>query len=451
MLVDCLNCEQGCNAGTGTNARIMHTDELEYHIQKRSEDMKQRYLKKGLSAEKRSKKAINELLNKYWKPDLYKRTYLNLSDNFAIKKPTEKEKWAIYHKMNKFEEKDIFNCNSCGYGKCEDMAIAIFNGLNKPENCHHYIADQLKKEKQEIIDFQEKVYELQQNLNEQIQERKEIVLKMIDSVGTIKKEIESISNEIYDTKKMSDDINQLSTSVDQNLKQMVGSAKSVQSTTDGITLSINELNQSVHEIEKNMVSQTKINENAQSSIKTVHQSVSLLESSTKDISKIINIINNIADQTNMLALNATIEAASAGEAGKGFAVVANEVKSLAKKTGDASEDILNNINNMMEQIHQVVSQINILNDVMSGFGSINSTIVAAVSEQSSVSDDVSGQMTHSKRSIDRMLQDFDDLFGSAEKILKLNTSMHQMMNEIDRLIVSCEQLGNDVYNGLKTL
>ena len=40
--------------------------------------------------------------------------------------------------MKKFEEKDFYNCSSCGYGCCEDMAYAIFNGLNKAENCHHY-------------------------------------------------------------------------------------------------------------------------------------------------------------------------------------------------------------------------------------------------------------------------------------------------------------------------
>lgn len=45
--------------------------------------------------------------------------------------------------MGKTEEADMFNCTSCGYGSCEDMAVAIHNGLNKPENCHHFMADQL--------------------------------------------------------------------------------------------------------------------------------------------------------------------------------------------------------------------------------------------------------------------------------------------------------------------
>ncbi|MBF0213818.1 MAG: hypothetical protein HQM00_09700, partial [Magnetococcales bacterium] len=57
--------------------------------------------------------------------------------------------------------------------------------------------------------------------------------------------------------------------------------------------------------------------------------------SARAIGSVVELINHIAEQTNMLALNASIEAAGAGDAGKGFAVVANEVKALARKTAEA--------------------------------------------------------------------------------------------------------------------
>lgn len=71
---------------------------------------------------------------------------------------------------------------------------------------------------------------------------------------------------------------------------------------------------------------------------TVEQ-IKQLESTTKEIGSIVNVISSISEQTNLLALNAAIEAARAGESGRGFAVVADEVRELAKRTGDATNQI----------------------------------------------------------------------------------------------------------------
>ena len=85
--------------------------------------------------------------------------------------------------------------------------------------------------------------------------------------------------------------------------------------------------------------------------------VQQLASDTQQISEVLSLINEIAEQTNLLALNATIEAARAGEAGKGFAVVADEVKSLALKTQQATEEITHRIAATRKATDQTVASI----------------------------------------------------------------------------------------------
>ncbi|HTX74523.1 MAG TPA: methyl-accepting chemotaxis protein, partial [Rectinemataceae bacterium] len=303
LVVDCLNCEKGCNGGTGTGSRETPVDILEDAVRKRDARQRRLLSASGLFRAP-STRRIRASVRRFWKPGIYARSYEDRSSTLALSSPSEAEFSAIYARMRKLLPSDFLDCSACGYDSCKGMAIAIHNGLNKPENCRHY--DQLAREESKRT-----VVEMSIALDEELARSTDLLAQVMNVLPELSTQTsdQSASLEVSMGKIGSllarlRESSALSARRQAELSSLLSTAGSVQA----------ELSASL-------------------------QMVFRLKDHMKGVHELVAEINKVATQTNLLSMNAAIEAAHAGASGRGFAVVASEIRNLADQASKSAAQV----------------------------------------------------------------------------------------------------------------
>ncbi|WP_460141613.1 methyl-accepting chemotaxis protein [Pseudomonas sp. S2_E01] len=261
--------------------------------------------------------------------------------------------------------------------------------------------------------------QMQQNLNTMVKH----IAGSVDRVASSSEELSAVSSQTASNLQLQgQEIEQAAAAVNQMTAAVDEVARNAVSTSEASRQSEQTAHRGREQVQETVAS---IGVLADGVIET-SQRIEQLAGRVQDISKVLDVIRGIAGQTNLLALNAAIEAARAGEAGRGFAVVADEVRALAQRTQESTQEIEQMIDNVRQDSGLAVTAMHGSNDL------VQSTLEVA---------------RRSGEALDQITRSISQINERNMMIASATEQQALVAREVDRNLVSIRSLSEQVLLG----
>ena len=238
---------------------------------------------------------------------------------------------------------------------------------------------------------------------------------MAERIGATIGEIKSSAREVANA---SAEISTSTTDLSQRTEEQAASLEQTSASMEEISATVKKNAENAQQANQFSSETGEVAERGGAVVSNAVGAMARIEESSRKISDIIGVIDEIARQTNLLALNAAVEAARAGEAGRGFAVVASEVRSLAQRSSQAAKDIKDLITNSSSQVKDGV-------DLVNKAGASLTEIVASIKKVTGIISDIaaaSAEQSTGLEEINKALAQMDEVTQQNSALVEENAA-----------------------------